>query len=557
VYCSAMAMYGGPELTPEPGFVVSVKIGGAATGKLYVNFCTHELVKLPLAPSGAVVTKDHILSRGLGNLQVPLDAGTWRKLKERSEGARTNAFCVDIIFAPFILSLFMDDPFCTSVETFRPYILNVAFTQLERSLGIVINRQTVKQLKEWRYKDGTGRSGQGPRAYKDLPGTPEEPAPAPKQEEPPTLIEEVGVRKKPALKKGFLNKEHKPLYPKGSTEGVLPENAGDPLGYLPKNLRNTCKIIDTNNPKYKQADKVQSENSEFKKELEKSAEAWTNAYGKGHWEEDSVMDVEAEPQKKYSVDYSRFSKIKEEEESKPHPLSGDPGRDYYIDDKGNMVKIAPESAPSTSASTPSDPVDELSGLRKGFLQAAKSELYKEPSRSAPDVPADPLADEASFNEFMKRAKDAGLGEEEGMSNEDMYKGLRGLLDANSRGPPPKSWEIEAERAALAEQAKRAEPAAAARAAREADLLARTAGGPPATTMETTDTGRLLTVSVPHLASMQGVDLDVEKTALVLKFPGGCKHGTLTLDLETPVKPNKVSAKFSKKAKVIKITLPSA
>ena len=59
--------------------------------------------------------------------------------------------------------------------------------------------------------------------------------------------------KKLTMNKGFFNNpkkdkktgEIKTLYPEeGSKEGVLPENAGDPLGYIPKKLRQTCKIVD-------------------------------------------------------------------------------------------------------------------------------------------------------------------------------------------------------------------------------------------------------------------------------------------------------------------------
>ncbi len=59
------------------------------------------------------------------------------------------------------------------------------------------------------------------------------------------LIEDVT---KPApgpgvLKKGFLVSSSRPLYPpEGSPEGVLPEGAGDPLGYIPKTLREKCKV---------------------------------------------------------------------------------------------------------------------------------------------------------------------------------------------------------------------------------------------------------------------------------------------------------------------------
>ena len=59
--------------------------------------------------------------------------------------------------------------------------------------------------------------------------------------------------KTPVLKKGFLNGKGPKLYgPDGSKEGVVPENAGDPLGYIPKKLRNQCKIVDTRSPEYQE-----------------------------------------------------------------------------------------------------------------------------------------------------------------------------------------------------------------------------------------------------------------------------------------------------------------
>ena len=50
------------------------------------------------------------------------------------------------------------------------------------------------------------------------------------------------------IKKGFLNatgSKGPGLYgPEGSKEGALPDGAGDPLGYLPKGLRNRCRVVD-------------------------------------------------------------------------------------------------------------------------------------------------------------------------------------------------------------------------------------------------------------------------------------------------------------------------
>jgi hypothetical protein len=48
------------------------------------------------------------------------------------------------------------------------------------------------------------------------------------------------------VKKGFLNDPSRPsLYgPEGTKEGVVPDGAGDPLGYLPKSLREKCRVVD-------------------------------------------------------------------------------------------------------------------------------------------------------------------------------------------------------------------------------------------------------------------------------------------------------------------------
>ena len=35
------------------------------------------------------------------------------------------------------------------------------------------------------------------------------------------------------------------VYPKGSEEGHTPEGAGDPLGYIPKSLRDKLNVINT------------------------------------------------------------------------------------------------------------------------------------------------------------------------------------------------------------------------------------------------------------------------------------------------------------------------
>ena len=62
---------------------------------------------------------------------------------------------------------------------------------------------------------------------------------------------EEGPRQGPSkvgLKSGFLAKSKVALYPNGSDEGMHPQNAGDPLGWMPKGLRDRVNVVHPNKP---------------------------------------------------------------------------------------------------------------------------------------------------------------------------------------------------------------------------------------------------------------------------------------------------------------------
>lgn len=102
------------------------------------------------------------------------------------------------------------------------------------------------------------------------------------------------------MKKGFLEQVPKgqELYgPEGSSEGVLPDGAGDPLGYLPKGLRQKMKVVDTS--KMSQA-QVQESAREY-------AETGTTKYAEFHPEAKKAM------QQKGSASASASSGVKVEE----------------------------------------------------------------------------------------------------------------------------------------------------------------------------------------------------------------------------------------------------
>merc|ERR1719159_1393987 len=256
-------MSSAPPLRPDIGFCMQTNATGAPrlAGKWFINMCTHRMVGMPIAPSGQPVDREQLIRHGMAMCQVPLDIGTFRKLKERSEGAKSNAFAIDVIFNPFVVKLFTDDDFCNAnerLESFRPWLTNVAFNNIEKNLGVKLSRNEVKLVKSCRYKDGQGADGRIPRDFVDVVEDDEPPEPERAPEiSPEPLIEEVAAtqgRKKPAVKKGFLNNNKgKTLYPEeGSKEGWVHEDAGNPMGWMPKGLRNKAKIVDCNSPEYQE-----------------------------------------------------------------------------------------------------------------------------------------------------------------------------------------------------------------------------------------------------------------------------------------------------------------
>merc|ERR1719235_3057514 len=220
-------------------------------------------------------------------MKIPFDMGSFRKLKERAEGARHTSYCVDVVFNPFIIQMFMDDDFNKTMAEYRPFIINLALQRIESSIGVKLSTQKVKLVKNFLYKDGEGHNGDIPRDFTELPQEIEEvdaippPKPPPAEEEPaePLIQDITPGKKKPAVKKGFLNKSSAALYPEGSNEGILPENAGDPMGWMPKGLRKTCKIVDCNSPEYQEQQKKKTAveetnkiNKDFRDQLGKDME---------------------------------------------------------------------------------------------------------------------------------------------------------------------------------------------------------------------------------------------------------------------------------------------
>lgn len=496
-------------LRPSAGFCLQAETLGNPPGRFFVNMCKHKLAGMPISYSGKPVSKDYILAHGIGSMQVPFDMGSFRKLKARADGAKQTTYCIDVVFNPLIISLFMDDAFCKTMEQFRPYVINLALHRIEETVGVKLALQSVKLVKELRYKDPEDEDGTV-REFTELPGTMDLDEEAPvasqsKKQEPGPLIEDVtpAAKQKPAIKKGFLNKSGGTLYgDEGSKEGVLPENAGDPLGYLPKKLRQTCKIVDTNSPEYQEqekkkraADETNAMNKDLRDMLTKDMEKWSKKCQPEVWSQD-LPDGPDAAASKYDVDYSRFDAIDDVEE-----VAAAEKRDYYFDEKGQRHALQSSGALSgSSGGSSSGPA-----IRKGFLEQGLKPLY--PEGSGVREPSEAM--QAQFLKEFGHALEA---------------------PASSEASTVRSAEREAE------------------SCRQVAVFS----------LSEVDNGegkRLrLVIEVPKLESMEGVDLDVTERRATVTFPSG--YRPLQVELPTSVEPTLVRAKFSRKTKQLSATMPT-
>jgi HSP20 family molecular chaperone IbpA len=479
---------------------------------------------------------------------VPFDLGSFRKLKERAEGSRHTTFVVDVVFNPLVVQLFMDDEFCSAMEQrespYRPWLLNLVLNRIEESIGVKLSSQKVKLVKQYRYKDGED-GGPTPKEFMELPGDRDSmgaeddsmPRAPPKNEEANNepLIQDCtpGQRRtKPALKKGFLNNKEAAgsLYgAEGSKEGVVPENAGDPMGWMPKKLRNTAKIIDCNSPEYqaqekakKSADEQNAVNQEFRDSLMGSFDAMQKKQRHNHWETDLPDGTDDVIPIKYNNDYARFNKMDfgdDEQDNKQ------PERDWYVDTKGNMHHRQPGATGSRPSGYPDEDKPEgpaAPAVKKGFLDGAKKPLYgpegSTQGRSTPDV---------SEEQMMRDLKNM-MGEQGAFNSEDLEEAqkMADMVNKASAGAKPPSVAVKAKELPT-----------------------------PDFTLTEADGALQLVISVPGLASMQGVDLDVTERSASLCFPSEVSLRPLKVQLPEAVQPTKVKAKFSRKTHQITVTMP--
>lgn len=400
------------KLRPDEGFCVYAEVAGKrCNGRLFVNVCSHVMVGFPASKLGEKASKDYILKRGLSHLQIPIDCSTFRRLRVRQEGARKNGYAVDVILHPFLVKLFHEDGFCKSVENFRPYFLNLCLQTVERELECKISRD-VKLVKKILYTDPD--EDDNPREVAEIPkdgadsdddieNSPPQAELKKKSDDEKPIIEEVSqVSKKPAMKKGFLGNSKKPLYPNGSTEGVLPENAGDPMGWMPKGLRKRCNIVDCNSDEYKKMEAEKEKGLKIEQQ-NKEAESWNNSLKSdlNKWTKKLVDDRkwqdDTPDSAKYSVDYKRFENIDESDDEKAtssrklgstttstRPASGGTSQEAEEKKEEELEKEFREFSKLAEAYIPSLGKDAgPGGLEKGFLNKPKKTFPKTNYRLIP------------------------------------------------------------------------------------------------------------------------------------------------------------------------------
>jgi hypothetical protein len=582
---------------PNAGFAIKVACTvQGAQAQLYLNFCHHPGIGMPVDQRGRPVQEDQ-LHRGVGFLRIPIDVGTWRKISA-SESSKLAYIC-DVIFCDVLIKKLMDDEYCKANAEFRPHLFELAMKTLESSLPSLRIERNVKLVKKTRYVNAIRTEGAYdlPEPFQELQGAAyDEPTPAPKPTPEPAsepIIEEVkqsGRKSKPIVKKGFFNTEKaknaKPLYPEGSGEGVLPENAGDPLGYLPKGLRKTCKVVDCNNPEYQASlgqDKKPSGPATAsytqQKQMEKMFGNLPSFEKPSVFQEDNLLKDDDDGLGRYSNDYSRFDKM-EEEEDEPAPTG--PERDYYYDEKGNVVSL---NAPKTTTAYPPDA--STAGLKKGFLDGAQKPLYPpKGSQQGGDLgnlsdaekdfvkEVDSVLAAAPHNQPKSDAKDpemtkmmeqfAKLGGNEG--DLDMAKVMQDIgnlsdaekqflaemepqMDAmnksNGSAPGPRPDAPDVKKGFLLEQMAKEK----ARTERVPETGS-TALEVPQYTIACNDDVRVV-VTMPLVASIKVVDLDVATKTLRVQSP----DYLLECDLPCRVDPAQAKASFKKATKELVITIP--
>lgn len=570
-----------PTGIPTPGFTIKLKPQGGGCLH-YINVCSNGAVGMPQDAKDQPVTEEHLDTRGIDNLRVPLVVGPARSVT--MGGGTSEALVSDVVFCQPVLRIAMlspdEDEFATGdprarraaahARFMRSRLVELAIKNVEDELGgaklgrdFTLPRGTLEGGAN--YKGGVGDRRATPVPMLDLKRLQQMQAAQRRHEElaaapgpwrsnrakvgmdnrPAPKVEEVGEprgRGAPAIQKGFFNNAKVSLYPNGSSEGMHPEGAGDPLGWMPKGLRNRVGVVDT------RTTTVQEQREAIEAHAGKAGSA-------GDKFSPEVREILADPAMKETL--GRISS----DAAAAQKAMADPAVERklrklveagVLQPKGAGGKSVAWPPPRGAAAIPS--AKELAGDPESAMKAAIAQLLPSQEEVAK------LANETDTDKFMSDLSSmAGmldLGDEAGDSSSGALKAGSALSGIDEAQALMRGLEQMSVRA-------RSDPQAAVQELRElSEKLAPPMGAtvaegarhePQSELEEDGQGGVVLRVQLPGVASMAGVEVDVSDESCDLRTADG---GALRRLWPRPLDSSRASAKFLKRSSVLVVKCPA-
>lgn len=265
--------------------------GVDSTDKVFINCVHHEAVELPMT-MGNTIDEDYMDHKGLEGLRIPLLVGQKRAWTDEDGVVST---IVDVLFNPVVIRrCWPKDEESTGgfdSQYYRDHLADLSKKFVQQDTGLTLSKRYMV-LKNCRYKGGAPDTPKNPLPFalpEELQQERQQMEEAAAQEhaarkategssaapkiqpvEPTGAKGSSGKGKKQKKGKqekgskmnlGFFGKvgeksDKTTLYPGGSNEGVLPEGAGEPFGWMPKKLRERVNICDTSTTSEEQQRKM-------------------------------------------------------------------------------------------------------------------------------------------------------------------------------------------------------------------------------------------------------------------------------------------------------------
>ena len=570
-----------PTGVPLPGFTIKLKpLDGGCLH--YINVCSHQVIGMPQDAKDQPVSEEHLDTHGIDNLRVPPPVGPARSVT--LGGGTSEALVTDVVFCTSVLRIAMQSPDEDEIATgdprarraaahgrfMRSRLVELAIKNVEEELGgaklgrdftlprgnlegganykggvgdrratpiPMLELKRLQQMNVARRKDEELAAAPGPwRSNRAKVGMNNRPAPK---------IEEVDSQEgtsgsnKPVIKKGFFKNAKMSLYPNGSDEGMHPEGAGDPLGWMPKGLRNRVGVVDT---------RTASE-----EEQRKAIAAHADKPGTGGQKFSlEVREILADPVMKDTL--ARISK----DAKAAHEAMSDPKIEKKLRKLVDAGVLQPRGADGKSVAWPPSHSEKAANDPEAAMKAAIAHIMPSKEEIAK------LANETDANKFISDltslAGMLGLGGEEHTSNAGRLKAVSDLSVVEKAQAETIVSELEQ----LSQRAK-TNPVGAVQDLRElSDKLEMTLPVEGATVgdvvrdltsslEEDGDGGVILRIEVPGVTSISGIEVDISDELCVIRTGGG---RSLRRRWSQPLDSSRASAKFLKKSSILLIKCPA-